>query len=97
MSQPTNPTTTMSSTRPASTVGFGSYLDRMYDAKMQEAEQAYATHIQAVKELHHAQVQMMRAEQAIRTLRTMSLPKRLLMQPRRLSWLIRSARQLARF
>eukprot|EP00291_Cryptomonas_curvata_P029600 CAMPEP_0172207764 /NCGR_PEP_ID=MMETSP1050-20130122/34037_1 /TAXON_ID=233186 /ORGANISM="Cryptomonas curvata, Strain CCAP979/52" /LENGTH=227 /DNA_ID=CAMNT_0012887159 /DNA_START=486 /DNA_END=1165 /DNA_ORIENTATION=+ len=52
----------------ASTVAFGGYLDRVYEQNMKEAEQAYAAHLQAAKELHQAQVHMMRSKRAIRAL-----------------------------
>ncbi len=66
----------MSSSRAASlasaapTVEFGGYLDRVYDANMKEAEQAYAAHtdLQATKALHQAEIQMMRSKRMIRML-----------------------------
>lgn len=57
-----------SSASSASTVAFGGYLDRVYDENMKEAEVAYAAHLQAAKELHQAQMDMMRSKRAIRTL-----------------------------
>ncbi len=55
-------------TSTASTVALGDHLDRVYVTNMQEAEQAYAAHLQAAKELHQAQMHMMRSKRAIQTL-----------------------------
>jgi len=59
-----------SSKRPASSaasnVDFGDYLDRVYDQNMKESEAAYAAHLKAAKELHQAQVAMMRSKRAVR-------------------------------
>jgi hypothetical protein len=52
----------------ASTVIFDGYLDRLYDANIKEAGQAYAAHHQATKEPHQAQMQMMLSKSAIQTL-----------------------------
>jgi hypothetical protein len=52
----------------ASTVALGNYLNRVYVTNMKEAEQAYATHLQAAKELHQVQMHMMRSKRAIRKL-----------------------------
>ena len=52
----------------ASTVDFGDYLDRVYDQNMKESEAAYAAHLKASKELHQAEVAMMRSKRAVRAL-----------------------------
>ena len=63
-----------SSNRPtasaASNVDFGDYLDRVYDQNimMKESDAAYAAHLKAAKELHQAQVAMMRSKRAVRAL-----------------------------
>ena len=60
-----------SSNRPASAasnVEFGGYLDRVYDQNMKESEAAYAAHLKAAKELHQAQIAMMRSKRAVRAL-----------------------------
>ena len=59
-----------SSNRPsaASNVDFGDYLDRVYDQNMKESEAAYAAHLKAAKELHQAQIAMMRSKRAVRAL-----------------------------
>jgi hypothetical protein len=44
------------------------YLDRVYDQNMKESEAAYAAHLKAAKELHQAQVAMMRSKRAVRAL-----------------------------
>ncbi len=51
-----------------STVAFGDYLDRIYDQNKKEAELAYTNHVMAAKELHDAQMRMMTAKRAIRSL-----------------------------
>jgi hypothetical protein len=51
----------------ASTIKFDWYLDHLYDANMKEAEQGYGAHLQTIKELHQAQMQMMRSTRANRT------------------------------
>ena len=59
-----------SSNRPstASNVDFGDYLDRVYDQNMRESDAAYAAHLKAAKELHQAQIAMMRSKRAVRAL-----------------------------
>ena len=59
-----------SSNRPsaASNVDFSDYLDRVYDQNMKESEAAYAAHLKAAKELHQAQIAMMRSKRAVRAL-----------------------------
>ena len=59
-----------SSNRPstASNVDFGDYLDRVYDQNMKESDAAYAAHLKAAKELHQAQIAMMRSKRAVRAL-----------------------------
>jgi hypothetical protein len=52
----------------ASNVDFGDYLDRVYDQNMKESEAAYAAHLKAAKELHQAEVAMMRSKRAVRAL-----------------------------
>ncbi len=47
-----------------SVVEFGDYLDRMYDDNMREFYAAYAAHIKASKELHRAEIVMMRSKRA---------------------------------
>jgi hypothetical protein len=52
----------------ASNADFGDYLDRVYDQNMKESEAAYAAHLKAAKELHQAEVAMMRSKRAVRAL-----------------------------
>lgn len=52
----------------ASSASCGDYLDRVYDQNMKESEAAYAAHLKAAKELHLAQVAMMRSKRAVRAL-----------------------------
>jgi hypothetical protein len=58
----------MSSSNHPSTASsaLGDYLDRVYDQNMKESEAAYAAHLKAAKELHQAQVAMMRSKRAVR-------------------------------
>ena len=52
----------------STTVELGSYLDRVYEQNRKEAEEAYANHMIASRELHDAEMRMMTAKRAIRSL-----------------------------
>jgi len=58
----------MSSSKRPTNVDFGDYLDRVYEQNVKESEAAYAAHLKAAKELHQAEVAMMRSKRAVRAL-----------------------------